>query len=185
MIDGIVTPDIDRRFFIMKEVWRVLLKAHCHHYKVSNLGRIRLISPKEKNTSKKDLDIVIPQKVNTQGYLTVKISSDEKKRTRLVHQLVAEVFLNHTPCGHKIVVDHIDNDKSNNALENLQLISHRENVVKNTNRGNSNHIGIEWDKSRLRWRARIRINGKRKHLGYFKNELDASMAYQKALSKIK
>lgn len=41
-----------------------------------------------------------------------------------VHLLVAESFLNHKTDGtNKIVVDHIDNDKTNNKLENIQLIT--------------------------------------------------------------
>jgi len=93
-------------------------------------------------------------------------------------------FLNHKPCGHKIVVDHIDNNKENDKLYNLQLISNRENTVKDTNRGSSKYVGVSWHKHKNMWRTTIYIKGKNKHLGYFTDEKEASKAYQKELEKI-
>lgn len=40
--------------------------------------------------------------------------------------------------------------------------------------------GVIWDEQRGKWRSRIEINGKRKHLGYFESEVDAADAYDKA-----
>jgi len=39
-------------------------------------------------------------------------------------------FLNHTPCGHKLIVDHINENKLDNRVENLQLITNKQNVIK-------------------------------------------------------
>ena len=52
-----------------------------------------------------------------------------KKLVR-VHQLMAICWLNHIPNGVKLVVDHINNDRLDNRLENLQLITQKENVQK-------------------------------------------------------
>ena len=44
----------------------------------------------------------------------------------------------------------------------------------------SGYTGVSWDKANSKWRARIRIDGKNKHLGYFTSIKDASVAYEKA-----
>ena len=101
-----------------------------------------------------------------------------------MHILVAMAFLGHKPDGHKIVVDHINGDKLNNRLENLQLITNRENVSKDRNGCSSKFVGVHWDKSTSKWKAHIAIEGKQKHLGRFSNELQAAEAYQLELNKI-
>ena len=52
------------------------------------------------------------------------------KKSIRVHQLMAICFLNHRPNGMKVVVDHINNIRTDNRLENLQIITQKENVQK-------------------------------------------------------
>ena len=92
-------------------------------------------------------------------------------------------FLNHKPCGHKMVVDHIDNNKLNDKLYNLQVITNRENVSKDKKGGNSKYIGVHKEKNKFR--AAIRRDGKIKYLGLFTDEKEAAKAYQNELNKIK
>lgn len=47
-----------------------------------------------------------------------------------VHRIMAYTFLGHTPNGHKVVVDHINNNKLDNSLKNLQLLTNFENLMK-------------------------------------------------------
>jgi len=44
----------------------------------------------------------------------------------------------------------------------------------------SNHRGVHWCKRKERWRATLKVNGRQKHLGYFKEEEEAADAYLKA-----
>ena len=65
------------------------------------------------------------------GYLAVSLTNDEgKQKVIRVHQLLAMVFLGHKRDGHNIVVDHINGNKLDNRLENLKLVTNRENLSK-------------------------------------------------------
>jgi len=78
-------------------------------------------------------------------------------------------------------IDHIDGDGMNNKLENLRDVTHRQNHMnRKTSLNNSSGIkGVSWDKDAKKFRACIRINGKRKHLGFF-TSLEAAAAARQA-----
>lgn len=44
----------------------------------------------------------------------------------------------------------------------------------------SGYVGVNWDKQSKKWRVQIRINNKKKHLGYFTDQEKASEAYKEA-----
>ena len=161
-----------------KEIWKDIT-GYEGKYMVSDQGRVK--SLKYNNTNKEK---ILKPSYHCNGYLIVSLCKDNKPKCIKVHQLVAMEFLGHTPCGMKVVVDHIDNNKTNNNLNNLQLISQRENSSKDRKGGSSEYVGVSWRKDSCKWRSMIRINGKKKHLGFFTNELDASEAYQKALKNL-
>ncbi len=63
---------------------------------------------------------------NHYGYLKFNMNGKPFR----VHQVVAQEFLGHTPCGHKKVIDHIDGNILNNHYSNLQIVSNYENLAK-------------------------------------------------------
>ena len=63
---------------------------------------------------------------NYYGYLKFNMNA---KMWR-VHQIVAQEYLGHTMCGHKLVVDHIDGNILNNHYKNLQLVTNHQNLWK-------------------------------------------------------
>jgi len=80
-------------------------------------------------------------------------------------------------------IDHINEIKGDNRLVNLRLATNQENMhnisspqINNT----SGFLGVSWDKNAQKWRARIIINKKYKHLGYFNTAEEAYEAYLKA-----
>ena len=66
------------------------------------------------------------------GYLCVNLYKDGKMKKYYVHRLVAEAYI---PNPENLPqVDHIDNDKTHNYVNNLQWITHKDNVRKSNNR---------------------------------------------------
>jgi len=160
----------------MKEIWKEVKGYECL-YEISNLGRVKSL---EKNSKP---ERIIKPHIGDRGYKAVNLCKCGIQKTKRIHQLVAIAFLNHTPCGHKLVVDHIDNDPLNNRVDNLQVITHRENTSKDRKGGTSKYIGVKQMKTK--WEASIFIDGRGIYLGLFKNEIDASNAYINSLEDYK
>lgn len=145
-------------------------------YQVSNIGSIKSLKfGKEK---------LLKQSKSKVGYLTVVLYKNGKQKTHYIHKLVAMSFLNHKPSNYNLVIDHVDNNKENNNLTNLQIITHRKNASKDKKGYTSDYIGVFWCNTNKKWVSRIRLEDTKKHLGYFQNEIDAHLAYQKELNNI-
>ena len=157
------------------EIWRVLPSNE--NYLISDLGRVQVL-PRITKTGRKEKGKMLKPYLSDKGYYRVQIAGKTKK----VHQLVAEAFLDHKPCGMNLVVDHINNVRTDNRVSNLQLISHRENISKDRKGGTSKYVGVCWYKKSNKWRSEITINGKGKVLGYFYSEEEAAKYYQDALT---
>jgi hypothetical protein len=146
-------------------------------YRVSNTGVVVSLS---RGTEK-----VLRQRTDRQGYKRLELYvTTNKRRTYRVHQLVAAAFLGHVIGGHEVVVDHIDNDPSNNHISNLQLMSNRQNSTRRKRVGKtSEYIGVYWKSNR--WVASIQIDGSVVHLGRFRSEEAARDAYVNKRKEIK
>ena len=105
------------------EIWKDI-KGYDVLYQVSNMGNVKSLN--YNHTGKER--IMKPQK-NNNGYLQVQLCKDGKAKMYLVHQLVATVFCEN-PHGFK-EVNHIDEDKTNNCVENLEYCSRSYNLSYN------------------------------------------------------
>lgn len=65
---------------------------------------------------------------NGTGYKQIKFRLNGKRYNRYVHRIMWETFVGAIPEGYEI--NHIDHDKSNNALSNLELVTHSLNLHK-------------------------------------------------------
>ncbi len=162
----------------MIETWKDI-PGYKKLYQVSDRGRVKSMKRKGSHD-----ELILKDALNNSGYLIVSIYNG-KLKTYQIHQLVAMAFLNHIPCGHKRVVDHKDLNKMNNNLNNLRIVTHRENSNRKHLPSSSKYIGVCWDKRANKWRSSIQINGNHKHLGGFDDEKQASMTYQDALKALK
>lgn len=149
-------------------------------YQVSNLGIIKSLERIDSNGHKQGNLILIP-KINKRGYFKVELCKNGKRKTREIHQLVAIAFLNHIPNGHEIVINHKNEIKIDNRLDNLELCSHRYNDIY-SRENKTGFTGVS--KSNKKYIANITINNKKIYLGTFNTPEEASNAYQEAYKKI-
>lgn len=82
-------------------------------------------------------------------------------------------------------VDHIDHNGLNNQKSNLRLCTNQQNQMNQRPHRNSfsSLKGVDWCKANNKWRARIKVNGIRNHIGYYKDEIEAAKAYDMAAQK--
>ena len=107
-------------------------------YQVSNLGNVKSVRRNR----------LLTLKSNGKGYLCIQLWSNGFFETFKVHQLVAMAFLGHVRCGHKFVVNHKNFIRTDNRLENIEVVTARQN-------GNLKHIshssiytGVSLDKKK-------------------------------------
>lgn len=79
-------------------------------------------------------------------------------------------------------VDHQDRNKKNCQRNNLRICTQAQNRANSVGRTRSTSVykGVNWDKTRKKFLARLGINGKGKNLGRFDNEIEAAKAYNNA-----
>jgi hypothetical protein len=155
-------------------------------YQVSDLGNVKSLARVKLNRGLYPQNIserILKQTLNSRGYLGVTLCLNGFFEQHQIHMLVACTFLNHIPDGtNKIVVDHINEIKTDNRLINLQLITHSKNIAKSNSR--ILPTGVTFDKRKNKYQARIKKRGIQKHLGLFTTPEEASEVYQNEYLKL-
>ena len=133
-------------------------------------GKISLVSDD-------DFDTVMAHKwhaVNFHGhwYAMTNVRADGRQKGLLMHR----VLLNPPP---SYDIDHINGDGLDNQRDNLRLATRSQNLANSCRHNDSSSPwkGVYWDKGAGKWRAHIRINGKKKCIGNFTTAEDAAKAY--------
>jgi len=116
--------------------------------------------------------------IMNQGYRAISIDGKKYKAHRLAFLYMTGKFPTNG-------TDHIDGDPANNRWTNLRECTTAENAQNTASHKNSSskYVGVGWHKGGQKWRAQIKINGKKKHLGLFETEAEAYAAYCKAKSE--
>ena len=116
--------------------------------------------------------VSVPQ---TNGYLCI---LHEGKRFRC-HRIV---WLLHKGEWPKHQIDHINRNKLDNRIENLRDVPRRINCANKSN--NAKMIGTTWHPDKRKWKAKIQVNNKSIHLGYFNTQEEAAQRYQQEVQLI-
>lgn len=113
----------------MVEEWKTMTyKGETFNdYEVSNTGKIRSLNYKG-HGSTKELQLYTEKS----GYLSVRLSKNGKRKNYLVHRVVAFTWIENDEPTVKTVVNHINEDKTDNRVENLEWCTQRHNVQHGT-----------------------------------------------------
>ena len=161
-----INNDLDYEVFLPIEGYE--------NYFVSNFGNI-----KNSKTNR-----IMKQDTHKQGYKRITLSKNGKWKKFSIHRLVGLAFLENP--DNKPMIDHIDNNTSNNNVKNLRWATSKDNLANQGKYKNnkSGFKGVSFHKHRNKYRAQIKINDKIKHLGYFETAEEASVAYEAKAKEI-
>lgn len=104
----------------IKEIWKDI-KGYEGLYQISNFGNVKSLARRVNcgdNKTRLKQERILKNTLDNHGYLTTSLCDNRKKEKYLIHRLVAEVFIpnpNNLP-----QVNHIDENKTNNNVENLE-----------------------------------------------------------------
>lgn len=150
---------------IAGEIWRPVPNFEIF-YMASNMGRVYSKRYRKLFSATPD----------TRGYPQVMLSNGKETKCFKVHMIVWDTFGDRPRDGRVLTVDHIDENKRNNRIDNLQLLTNRENKVKSVGKnGRLPGCWLRWDKKK--WIASISVGKKSTHLGCYNSEVEAHKAY--------
>lgn len=131
----------------MEEVWKAI-DGYEERYQISNLGRVRSLDqliPYETYGVRKLRKVpgrILKLHQNETGYMTIDLWKDTIKKRYKVHRLVAETFIPNPKM--KKCVNHKDGDKGNNCVDNLEWVTHSENMHHAVDQG----LWVSWNKGK-------------------------------------
>jgi len=101
------------------EEWRTI--EEFPNYAVSDMGRVKRINKGRRTQVGK----IISQRKNRGGYMYVTLCKDGKRKSKTIHRLVLNAFIGKSDLD----CNHIDGDKTNNKLENLEYCTKSRNMI--------------------------------------------------------
>jgi hypothetical protein len=155
----------------METIWKDIV-GYEGLYQVSNKGDIKSLSrivDRGILPSRIQKEKILKKTINTKGYCVVNLTKDKKQNVHSVHSLVALSFI-----GDRKGLDtnHMDGNKQNNCLDNLEYVSRRENTCHGKSRKHT-FPGIAYRIRTKKWVATPVLNGRIHELGYYNDKEQA------------
>ena len=117
--------------------------------------------------------------VTSEGYIQVYAGGKFFFEHRVIFMLI-----HNRPIRERYQIHHIYNNKTDNRIEHLEEVTHQ---VNNQNRQvhlDGKPLNVSFHKTKGKWQAYIRVNGKYHHLGYFKTKEEAYRVYLLACEEV-
>lgn len=108
----------------------------------------------------------------TESFYAMRHSKTENSKRKTIYMAREILGLKY---GNKHQADHIDHNTLNNCISNLRIVTNQKNHF-----NQRNTKGYYWQKASNKYHARIGLNGKKIHLGYFCKAEEARKAYLNA-----
>lgn len=109
----------------MVEIWKDI-KGYEGYYQISNLGNVKSLRD-FKNKKIICREKILKNHINKNGYVYIGLCKDKNHKTHRVHRLVAQTFIDNP--DNLPQVNHIDGDKSNNCVDNLEWCTRSQNQI--------------------------------------------------------
>lgn len=114
----------------MQEIFKDI-KGFEGFYQISNKGHVKSLKRYRFNhQGNQEVKEKILKPYLCNGYYKVRLQKDGNIKRYFIHRLVANEFLNLREYNRAFQVDHIDNNRLNNNVNNLQIITQAENIKK-------------------------------------------------------
>ena len=175
----ITIPDrLERLFIALALYYRRLRSGYPFRRIPLTKGKYAIVDPEDFERLNKHKWHAVRQN-NT--FYAIRCVGTRKKKIRIrMHREIIH------PPDH-LVVDHINHNGLDNRKANIRPATRAQNnfnrlIIKRKN-SSSKYKGVSWKKGKKKWHARIHVNGEYKFLGYFKEEIQAAKAYDKAAKK--
>ena len=144
--------------------------------------------------------VALRERSESCAYLYAQLWMFDRSRSKAVHRLVAEAFLNNPE--NKPFVNHKDGDKKNNRLENLEWATCSENHIhayglglrnsdalvkrlKGSKQGVSSRFhNVSWDTTRQKWKATLKDKKKMIFQKRFTDEIEAALYVNRKLDEL-
>ena len=114
------------------EIWKNIT-GYEGVYQISNMGRVKCLRSWDVNLRDYiDKETMLNPTDNGKGYLIIGLRKDKERKSHYIHRLVAQAFIdNPNNYGY---VNHIDYNKKNNAVSNLEWCTQKNNVMHSAER---------------------------------------------------
>ncbi len=161
---------------IESEIWKDVV-GYDYEYQISNLGRFKRITA----FHSRYINSITLGSFDARNYLRVAVKEGGKPKSKKVHRLVAEYFIE--GYSEDLTVNHINFKKDDNRVCNLELLSASENVLdyihkKRKEESSSKVVGVNFHTQLQKWTTRVNHKGNRTSVGTYLTEEAAIQAIE-------
>lgn len=164
------------------EIWKDI-KGYEGLYQISNKANVKSLDRNVKNSRNESFKTIKSKTkkscLDSKGYLYVSLWKNNKGKNVRIHRMIIQAFKGYSD----LFVNHIDGNKLNNSLDNLEYVTQRENLTHGAglDTRSSKYTGVCRHKGK--WQTTLSYKNKTLYLGRYETEEEAHKAYLDALKK--